>query len=53
MAKIRRKLTRFETLAVTACGYEESCAKAARCRFELEDFIEAELDRLSQKAGEL
>jgi len=43
MTKIRRSITRFERLAQTHCGYEESVAKAVDSRFDLEDLIQGEL----------
>jgi len=52
MAKFRRKLTRFEGLTLTACGHDELVQKAIDCRFDLEYFIESELERLARKAGE-
>lgn len=44
MRKIRRKMTRWEGLSLTACGYE----MARDARFELEDFIEKALEELER-----
>lgn len=43
MAKIRRKMTHWNGLSLTACGHELPVKMAYRARFELEKLIEDEL----------
>lgn len=48
MRKIRRKMTRWEGLSLTACGYEMAVQRSRDARFELEDFIEKALEELER-----
>ena len=52
MKTFRRKLTRFETLVFRCCGHETEALAVLRCRDNLEEFIEFELERLAKKATE-
>jgi len=46
MRQFRRRLTRLTNLELTACGHHELMDKACDCRFALEDWLEAELEKL-------
>lgn len=52
MRRFKNKLTRLVYMHMVACGHEAEVQKAVSYRFDLEDELEAEIERLVVKAGE-
>ncbi len=53
MRKLRSKLTRLTRLETTHCGHEEPMHKAIDARFELEDWLEREIEAVIERRGAL
>jgi hypothetical protein len=53
MRRVRRKLTQLIYLEAIHCGHEEGLEKAMECRFELEEMIKREIEKIIERGAAL